>query len=530
MSYNNSSNVYSSQDLYSGQDDDEIGLLNNVLNDDIDEDSYSNGFDFEIHSIPLSLSQVKQTNQEIERHVTLFQGVNLIIGLMIGSGIFASPGPVLQYSGSVGASLLIWLLAGLLALTGALCYAELGTMIPASGGEHPYLALAYGKMVSFLFSWTAILVQKPGSLSIICVVFADYLCRILYNDEEISNFTSKLMAVLCLIILTIINCLSSKLSRWIQNIFTMLKLVALSVIGIIGFVVLVTGPMTDNFSDIFKGSSKNPGTYALALYSALWAYDGWNNLNLVTGELKNPKKNLPKALKIGCFSVISSYIVANVAYYAVLSVDVAKTSKTIVSDFGNALFGPVIGHLLILTVILSTFGAANASMYTGSRLFQVTASQGQLPKAFAKISSIFDTPINATILQTIFSIFYVITGSYNTLVNLYSTSTWIFYGLCVLGLIILRFTQPHMERPYRVWFTTPLIFVSVVIFLVFFSFMDATVESILGVLFVITGIPVYIMMEKKIFRKGIDYLKYKWNNRNYQLQSGEFMPMTELSS
>ncbi|OUM60011.1 hypothetical protein PIROE2DRAFT_30995, partial [Piromyces sp. E2] len=433
---------------------------------------------------------------EVERHVTLFQGVNLIIGLMIGSGIFASPGPVLQYSGSIGASLMIWLLAGLLALTGALCYAELGTMIPASGGEHPYLALAYGKLISFLFSWTAILVQKPGSLSIICVVFADYFCRLMYNDKEVSDYMSKFVAVICLIVLTIINCLSSKLSRWIQNIFTMLKLVALVIIGILGFGVLITGPMTDNFNDIFKGSSKNPGSYALALYSALWAYDGWNNLNLVTGELKNPKRNLPKALKIGCFSVITSYIIANVAYYAVLSAEVAKSSKTIVSDFGRTLFGPFVGHLLILTVILSTFGAANASMYTGSRLIQVTASQGQLPKTFSKISSRFETPVNGTILQTFFSIFYVITGSYNTLVNLYSTSTWIFYGLCVLGLLILRFTQPHMDRPYRVWFTTPLIFVSVVIFLVFFSFMDATVESVLGILFVITGIPVYIMMEK----------------------------------
>jgi len=523
-----SNSPYNNQILYNGtEDEDEIGLLNNVLNNDNDEDAYSNGFDFEIHSIPLSLSQVKQSTQEVERHVTLFQGVNLIIGLMIGSGIFASPGPVLQYSGSIGASLLIWLLAGLLALTGALCYAELGTMIPASGGEHPYLALAYGKMVSFLFSWTAILVQKPGSLSIICVVFADYLCKIISSDEEVSNSMSKIVAVSCLIILTIINCLSSKLSRWIQNIFTMLKLVALSVIGIIGFIVLFTGPLTDNFDDIFKGSSKNPGSYALALYSALWAYDGWNNLNLVTGELKNPKKNLPKALKIGCFSVISSYIIANVAYYAVLAADVAKTSKTIVSDFGTTLFGPFVGHILILTVILSTFGAANASMYTGSRLIQVTASQGQLPKTFSKISKL-ETPVNASILQTFISIFYVLTGSYNTLVNLYSTSTWIFYGLCVLGLMILRFTQPHMERPYRVWFTTPLIFVSVVIFLVFFSFMDATVESVLGILFVITGIPVYIMMEKKIFRKGIDYLKMKWNTRDYHLQPSEFMQMTEF--
>ncbi|KAG4095326.1 amino acid transporter [Neocallimastix lanati (nom. inval.)] len=501
MSYNNSQNEDSTQNLYDGQDD-EIGLLNN----DIDEDSNSNGFNLEIHNIPSSQSQGNQRNQEGERHVTLFQGINLVIGLMIGSGIFASPGPVLQYSGSIGASLLIWMLSGLLALTGALCYAELGTMIPASGGEHPYLALAYGKMVSFLFSWTAILVQKPGSLSIICVVFADYLCKILFNDDQINDHLSRIMAVLCLIIITIINCLSSKLSKWIQNIFTMLKLVALSIIGIIGLIVLIT-----------------------ALYSALWAYDGWNNLNLVTGELKNPKKNLPRALKIGCFSVISSYIVANVAYYAVLSAEVAKTSKTIVSDFGKALFGPFIGHLLILTVILSTFGAANASMYTGIRLIQVTATQGQLPKIFSTISSHFNTPVNATLLLTILSSFYVLTGSYNTLVNIYSTSTWIFYGLCVLGLIILRFTQPHMERPYRVWFTTPLIFVGVVVFLVFFSFMDAVVESLVGIVFLIAGIPVYIMMEKKIFKKGLDYIKTKWNNRDYRLQPDESMQMTELT-
>jgi len=270
MSYNNSQNEDSTQNLYDGQDD-EIGLLNN----DIDEDSNSNGFNLEIHNIPSSQSQGNQRNQEGERHVTLFQGINLVIGLMIGSGIFASPGPVLQYSGSIGASLLIWMLSGLLALTGALCYAELGTMIPASGGEHPYLALAYGKMVSFLFSWTAILVQKPGSLSIICVVFADYLCKILFNDDQINDHLSRIMAVLCLIIITIINCLSSKLSKWIQNIFTMLKLVALSIIGIIGLIVLITGPMTDNFNNIFKDSSRSPGNYALALYSALWAYDGW---------------------------------------------------------------------------------------------------------------------------------------------------------------------------------------------------------------------------------------------------------------
>lgn len=521
MYYRNSINDDDNQEILN---DDEEGLLNNVL----DDENYSTSFDFEIHSIPLSLSQVKQKNQEIERHVTLFQGINLIVGLMIGSGIFASPGPVLKYSGSIGMSLFIWFISGCLALTGALCYAELGTMIPTSGGEHPYLYLAFGPLASFLFSWTAILVQKPGSLSIICVVFADYVCKMIFHDEE-NVAMSKLIAVICIIVLTIINSLSSKLSKWIQNIFTTLKLVALGAIGIIGFIVLFFGSSkTNNFDNVFENSSKNPGSYALALYSALWAYDGWNNLNLVTGELKNPKKNLPSAIKIGCFSVITSYIIANIAYYAVLSVDIIKTSKTIVSDFGTTLFGPIVGHIIPLTVVLSTFGAANASVFTGSRLIQVTASHGQIPKIFSKISTHCETPINAIILQSCLSVVYVLIGNYDTLVNLYSTSTWIFYGMCVLGLIILRFTQPHMERPYQVWFITPLIFVAVVIFLVFFSFMDATIESVIGIVFVLTGIPVYIAIEKKLFIKGIDYIKARISRANdYQIQVNT-MQMTEF--
>lgn len=298
---NNKNNFINYDGEGSGSDngyEDEEGLLNNVLNHN-DDEAYSTSFDFEIHSIPLSLSQVKQKNQEIERHVTLFQGINLIIGLMIGSGIFASPGPVLKYSGSVGMSLIVWFTAGCLALTGALCYAELGTMIPSSGGEYQYLNVSFGSLVSFLFSWTAILVQKPGSLSIICVVFADYICKMFtYSNgsdenlpsrrevddqipvtedvsDDVNPWMSRIVAILCIFLLTIINSLSSKLSKMTQNIFTVLKLIALVAIGFIGVVVLFTGPMTDNFDNMFKSSSVNPGSYALALYSALWAYDGW---------------------------------------------------------------------------------------------------------------------------------------------------------------------------------------------------------------------------------------------------------------
>ncbi|KAL5040691.1 hypothetical protein RTP6_007675 [Batrachochytrium dendrobatidis] len=233
-----------------------------------------------VYSIPLSTT-LSKSETELDRTVSLWSGIALIVGVSIGSGIFASPGPVFEYSGSVGGALLVWIAAGCLAMAGALCYAELGTMIPSSGGEHPYLLRAHGSLPAFLFSWTGITITRPGSLSIITVISAEYACRLIYYNAD-PTFSSppylvKAIAIGIIVILTCINILSSRASTTMQNILTILKIGSLAWIGALGILQLWRDPLSSgNFQKgLFYGGSMYPGNYALALYSALWAYDGW---------------------------------------------------------------------------------------------------------------------------------------------------------------------------------------------------------------------------------------------------------------
>ncbi|CAG8519979.1 11247_t:CDS:2 [Scutellospora calospora] len=246
----------------------------------------SDGFDFDDHLIPLTLTETRRHPINLEKEVTFYNGLNLVIGTIIGSGIFASPGPVVVHAGSVGMSLIVWLMCGLLACTGALTYAELGSEIPISGGEHAYLSHAYGSLPAFLFSWTAITCLRPGGTAIIAVIFAEYLNRIIYhtafeNEEDHPSSSThailnKIVAIICVIVISLINAYSVRLATRTQDLFTALKLITLIIIAIIGFVVLGRGGMTKNFDgDLFAGSSSRMSDYALAFYSGLWAYDGW---------------------------------------------------------------------------------------------------------------------------------------------------------------------------------------------------------------------------------------------------------------
>jgi amino acid transporter len=244
-------------------------------------------FEYEESVLPkLSITKTLNRNEiEFERTIDLSTGISMIVGVTIGSGIFSSPGPVLLQSQSIGASLAIWLLAGFLSSTGSLSYAELGTMISESGGDHPYLLRAFGEFPAFLFSWTNLLASRPGSLAIILSVCSEYLCRIFLS--ACNTLVSKSITVFIILALTFLNAKSTKSSSYAQNIMTVLKLLSLLLISGLGMSYLFDDNV--NFrGSIFNGSSTNPGNYALAIYSALWAYDGWNALNTITG---NPNPN-----------------------------------------------------------------------------------------------------------------------------------------------------------------------------------------------------------------------------------------------
>lgn len=261
----------------------------------------------------------------LKRRVGLVSGVALIVGTMIGSGIFVSPSGLLQRTGSIGVSFLVWTACGILSLCGALAYAELGTMNTSSGAEYAYFMDAFGAPPAFLFSWVSTLVLKPSQMAIICLSFAQYAVEAFVAECDPPQEVVKLVALLAIILILLVNCYSVNLATGVQNAFTAAKLIAILVVIVGGSYKLIQGN-TQHLRDPFKpsedldvGGGINIGKLATAFYTGLWAYDGWNNLNYVTEEIKNPSKNLPRSIMIGIPLVTLCYALINISYLAVMS-------------------------------------------------------------------------------------------------------------------------------------------------------------------------------------------------------------------
>ncbi|EPS37577.1 hypothetical protein H072_8712 [Dactylellina haptotyla CBS 200.50] len=509
--------------------------------------SYSVGstFDFNAHLFPLSASandplylSLDPTttrgpsfqNLEKQKSITYFNGLSLVVGLQIGSGIFSSPAQVNSSAGSPGAALLIWLLSGILAWTGASSYIELGGAIPLSGGAQAYLQHIFGDLPAFLFAWVAIMVMRPGSSAIISIIAGEYLGSVFWgalaeDSDPPPQVAVKALALLCLWGITILNCLSTKAGTRAGDVFLMIKLVSLIAITVIGIVVAVTGfsvkdggPSNEwKTGNWFKGSSRDPGAYAVALYAGLWAFDGWDNVNYITGEMKNPSRDLPRVIHSAMPLVIVCYLLANISYFFVLPSSVIASSTTVAVRFGTTVFGSVGGILFALAVSISCVGALNATTFTSGRLVYVAGKQGYLPKLFGKLGVRFSrssgraggedqgatlkvpifgtaytrTPIYAMLLNAVLTSFFTVIGSFEALVAFYGVAGYSFYFLTVLGLIVLRYREPDLPRPYRCWIITPIVFCCVSLFLVSRGVFGAPIQTAGVVVFVLIGVVVF---------------------------------------
>ncbi|KAG0039793.1 hypothetical protein BGZ82_006646 [Podila clonocystis] len=465
----------------------------------------------DVHIIPLSSSeQIDPRRGDLQKNVTFSNGLTLVVGVIIGSGIFASPGPVFAYSKSVGVSLIIWFVSGLLAFAGSLCYAELGSAMPTSGGgEYAYLNHAFGSLPAFLFSWSSITLLKPAGNAIICVVFAEYVVNIIAQStwdptQPMRHWSNKLIAIACVLVLSGLNSISVSVGTRIQDVFTFIKVITLLVIGITGVVVLAQKSLSShNFDHAFEGESQpSLGDIALGLYSGLWAYDGWNNLNYVSSEMKNPTKDLPRVIFAGVPIVIIFYLLANTAYYAVLPESVIMNTNTVAIDFGKQMFGNTGGVLFAICVACSCFGAANGSIFTGARVIYASAREGNLPKIFGKVNEKRKTPIAALGLQAVMTTIMILGGTFSTLVNFYSVAAWLFYLASILGLIYLRYHEPNLKRPFKVWTIVPILFTFLGLFLFLMPFVRAPLESCLSMVIVLAGLPLWLVKELVSGNKG----------------------------
>lgn len=529
---------------------DEEDPISSTLPRSARSDSITSAFDFGRTLFPLSQTaggyaplgapsihsldrQVGAIDGSLERNKTLtyLNGLSLIISLIIGSGIFSSPSQVNANVGSPGASLIIWAIAGLLAWTGAASYAELGGAIPLNGGAQIYLSKIFGELLGFLFTWCAVLVLKPGSAAIIAIIFGEYAVRAVVgaDAESVNPWINKGVGLGGLVIVTLLNCISTKVATRIGDIFMFFKFVALLGVTVTGVVVAITGLSSRGTANRewkergwFEGTSTDISAWAVALYAGLWAYEGWDNTNYVAGEFKRPSRDLPRVIHTAMPVVIACYLLTNVSYFFVLPYSTIESSNTVAVQFGGKVFGPVGALLLALVVSASCLGALNATIFTSGRLVYAAGKEGYLPHMFGNLgfgnsadrtsggrlqrrswllrsltrvfgdnSQIGYTPINAIILNSALTVIYIIVGEFGTLITFYGVAGYVFYFLTVLGLIVLRIREPHLERLYKTWITTPIIFCCVSLFLLSRAVIAEPLQSLIVAGFIVVGIPVY---------------------------------------
>ena len=414
--------------------------------------------------------------QQLPRVLGLFDATMIVVGSMIGSGIFLKVSSIDRQLARYGVLAILgtWLFVGLITLCGSLALAELGAMFPNAGGPYLYIRESFGQLPAFLWGWTEFWVVRTGSVGALACA------TVLYFNElvPLSSLPQTLMAVAIVIGLSAANYRSTRVGAGIQSLATVSKVGFLVALVVLPFV--WKGAVAGNFRPLWNPPTADIdalGAFAravgIAMVAVLWPYDGWINLGPVAEDIRNPMKNVPRAMAIGLGLVITVYLGANISYHAVLQMSHLSESQTVAADVFRVMFGPVGGSLAAVGVMISTFGATNSNMITGPRIYLAIARDGLVPAWLQKIHPRYLTPANTIVLQAVWTILLVLlfsfwtpgeTGgngnfggtqqlyaAFDNLTNSVICAGLIFYGLAVAAVFVLRRTRPDADRPYRTW-------------------------------------------------------------------------------
>ncbi|KAG7328813.1 hypothetical protein KOW79_006987 [Hemibagrus wyckioides] len=434
----------------------------------------------------------KDQNEEkvqLRKKVTLLRGISIIIGTIIGAGIFISPKGILQNSGSVGMSLVIWVACGILSLFGALSYAELGTCITKSGGHYTYVLEAFGPHVAFLRLWVDIIAIRPAGMAVISLAFGRYILEPIFMPCGVPEFAIKLATAIGLTTVMYINSMSVSWTARLQIFLTFSKLLAMVIIIVPGLYQLSKGE-TKHFQNAFEVHSVKLSDLPLAFYSGMYAYAGWFYLNFVTEEVDRPERTVPLAICISMAIVTVCYTLTNVAYYTVMSADQLLTSSAVAVTFAEKVYGNF-SIAVPIFVALSCFGSMNGCTFAISRMFYVASREGQLPEVLSMVHVRRHTPVAAVIVLYPLTMLLLFVGDLYSLLNFMSFLRWLFIGLAVVGLIYMRYTRPEMPRPFKVPIFIPAVFSFTCFFMVFLSLYSDPVNTGIGFGIMLTGIPAY---------------------------------------
>uniref|UniRef100_A0A8C2WYL0 Cystine/glutamate transporter n=1 Tax=Cyclopterus lumpus TaxID=8103 RepID=A0A8C2WYL0_CYCLU len=448
----------------------------------------------------------KREKVELGKKVTLLRGISIIIGTIIGAGIFISPKGILKHSGSVGMSLIVWIACGVLSLFGALSYAELGTCIKKSGGHYTYILEAFGPQVAFIRLWAELIAIRPAATAVISLAFGQYILEPLFMPCGIPPMAVKLATTIGITSIMYLNSMSVTWTARIQIFLTFSKLLAISIIIVPGMYQLFKGE-TRNFENAFELNNAKLSEMPLAFYSGMYAYSGWFYLNFLTEEVDNPERTMPLAIYISMAIVTFCYVLTNVAYYTVMSADEILASDAVAVTFAEKMMGNF-SIVVPVFVALSCYGSMNGGVFAISRMFFVASREGQLPEILSMIHVRRHTPLAAVLILYPITILQVFVGDIYSLLNFMSFLRWLFIGLVVLGLIYLRYTKPDLPRPFKVPLFIPVVFSLTCFFMVFLSLYSDPVNTGIGFAISLTGIPAYYIF---IYFKH----KPKWLQRTH---------------
>lgn len=442
--------------------------------------------------------------KNLVRGLGLIDATSIVVGSIIGTGVFLKTSTMSILVGNPGMVLIIWVVAGLLSLAGALAYAELGSMMPDAGGEYVYLKEGYGDLWAFLYGWMRFWIGSPGSIAAYAVGAATFMSGML----DLSMFGGKVStAVIFIIVFSSINCLSVVLGGRLNAIMTGLKLV---IIFGLTFAIFAFGK-TGSWGHLSEVSPNIQGfagwsAFGSATLAALWAYDGWNNLPMVAGEIKNPQRNIPMSLVFGTLTILAIYLLTNVAYfYALPFVEVLSANS---NDFPDALpvatkaamtfMGTSGITILSAAFVFSALGAMNGSIMTGARVPYAMAKDGLFFKQLSIISEKSLVPVISVIVQGVVSIVLALSGTFDQLTDYVVFSSWIFYAMCTGVVFVLRKKRPNAERSYKTvgYPIVPAIFLILATLLLINTLITNPQGSGIGLAFILAGIPVYFVFRK----------------------------------
>ena len=449
----------------------------------------------------------KGRHVKLKRQLGLFDSSMMVIGIVIGSGVFMTTGLMADALPSASLILIVWILGGIQMIAGALTFAELGAAMPRAGGQYVYLREAFGHLPAFLFGWVAFSAYVTGTNAAIAVAIAEHLGSFYpslsthSNSVNIGNFgisVGQLVALSLLVVLSVVNYLGVILGKWVQNIFTVIKIGSILLFALAGIFISTGNQINFSLNPTGMGFGSIITGIGIALVAVNWTVGGWEYVTFTAGEIKNPKRNLPLALFIGTLVILVLYLLINITYLKALPMNALAGEIKVGEATAKALYGQDIAGLFTIVVIISMFGALNGNILVGARVTYAMAKDNLFFPSAAKVHPKNHTPGNAIIIQGVWSSILALSGTFEELITLVVFVNFMMWITAASTVFVLRKKQPDLDRPYKVWGYPyiPAFFILLSTAIMVNTFFTSPTQSFLGIGLTLIGVPAYLFWKK----------------------------------